>query len=102
MTSVAINYGGASPEEAFLAGPTALYGPWVQGMYTVTGCCVGGSNLQRSSANDGIVGCEILFVLPLIPFGIGRQACPGMMHLATPMHAMCKARPIVNILDASI
>ncbi|WZZ08193.1 hypothetical protein YC2023_094114 [Brassica napus] len=23
--------GGASPEEAFLAGPTALYGPWVQG-----------------------------------------------------------------------
>ena len=65
MTSVAINYGGASPEEAFLAGPTALYGPWVQGMYTVTGCCVGGSNLQRSSANDGIVGCEILFVLPV-------------------------------------
>nr|QWK52211.1 cytochrome P450 81D24 [Isatis tinctoria] len=74
----------------------------------------------------------------LIPFGIGRRACPGsglaqrlvnlalgslvqcfewgrvenenvdmkegsMMHLATPMQAMCKARPIVqNILDASI
>ncbi|WZZ73197.1 hypothetical protein YC2023_084567 [Brassica napus] len=49
--------------EAFLAGPTALYGPWVQGVYTVTGCCVGGSNLQRSSPNDGIVGGEILFVL---------------------------------------
>ncbi|CAN6938647.1 unnamed protein product [Brassica oleracea var. botrytis] len=44
-----------------------------------------------------------MLLVNLIPFGIGRQACPGsMMHLATPMHAMCKARPIVNILDASI
>ncbi|KAF3577331.1 hypothetical protein DY000_02034338 [Brassica cretica] len=57
--------GGASPEEAFLAGPIALYGPSVQGVYTVTDCCVGGSNLQRSSPNDDIVGFEILFVMPV-------------------------------------
>ncbi|KAF2577689.1 hypothetical protein F2Q68_00006684 [Brassica cretica] len=45
--------------------PVVLYGLWVKRMYTVSVRWVGGSTLQKTSPNNGIVSCGLLLVLPV-------------------------------------
>ncbi|KAL0679998.1 hypothetical protein Bca4012_007979 [Brassica carinata] len=87
------------PEEVCPSDPVALYGLWVKGMYTVSVRWVGGSNLQQTSPNEGIVGCGLLLVLPVscVFQGLRAPFSPVCLWQLRPLSALASPRVIVVV-----
>ncbi|WZZ47377.1 hypothetical protein YC2023_043636 [Brassica napus] len=92
------------PEEVCPSDPVALYGLWVKGMYTVSVRWVGGSNLQQTSPNEGIVGCGLLLVLPVscVFQGLRAPFSPVCLWQLRPLSALASPRVLHCFVGARL